>query len=194
MFHLKEGGYHDFNAVQEYLYNALPLFFRDGTENISSTNDETDTVSETENTVVYTKETGEIFIDNVSDNMIPEEKVMMVLDVLEHWDECLKQAYEWLRFWDFTNDEWRPSKYKECLEEWTHDEFKKVYEITGVYFEETENKDQLNLVHKYRLESKQKKATYGFSIVFTAGYYPLGFTLKYSCEDMRLYANETYII
>ena len=87
-----------------------------------------------------------------------------------------------------------PSKYKEWLEEWTHDEFKKVYEITGVYFEETENKDQLNLVHKYRLESKQKKATYGFSIVFTAGYYPLGFTLKYSCEDMRLYAIETYII
>ena len=57
MFHLKDGGYHDFDAVQEYLYNALPLFFRDGTENISSTNDETDTVSETENTVVYTKET-----------------------------------------------------------------------------------------------------------------------------------------
>lgn len=150
--------------------------------------------SDEEFAVVYTKETGEIFIDNVSDNMIPEEKAMMVLDVLEHWDECLKQAYEWLRFWDFTNDEWRPSKYKECLEEWTHDEFKKVYEITGVYFEETENKDQLNLVHKYRLESKQKKATYGFSIVFTAGYYHLGFTLKYSCEDMRLYAIETYII
>ena len=57
VFHLKDGGYHDFDAVQEYLYNALPLFFRDGTENISSTNDETDTVSETENTVVYTKET-----------------------------------------------------------------------------------------------------------------------------------------
>lgn len=28
MFHLKDGGYHDFDAVQEYLYNALPLFFR----------------------------------------------------------------------------------------------------------------------------------------------------------------------
>ena len=27
MFHLKDGGYHDFDAVQEYLYNALPLFF-----------------------------------------------------------------------------------------------------------------------------------------------------------------------
>ena len=27
VFYLKDGGYHDFNAVQEYLYNALPLFF-----------------------------------------------------------------------------------------------------------------------------------------------------------------------
>lgn len=27
VFYQKQGGYHDFNAVQEYLYNALPLFF-----------------------------------------------------------------------------------------------------------------------------------------------------------------------
>ena len=27
VFYQKEGGYHDFDAVQEYLYNALPLFF-----------------------------------------------------------------------------------------------------------------------------------------------------------------------
>ena len=27
VFYQKDGGYHDFNAVQEYLYNALPLFF-----------------------------------------------------------------------------------------------------------------------------------------------------------------------
>ena len=29
LFYQKDGGYHDFNAVQEYLYNALPLFFLD---------------------------------------------------------------------------------------------------------------------------------------------------------------------
>ena len=29
VFYLKNGGYHDFDAVQEYLYNALPLFFRE---------------------------------------------------------------------------------------------------------------------------------------------------------------------
>ena len=28
VFYQKDGGYHDFNAVQEYLYNALPLFFK----------------------------------------------------------------------------------------------------------------------------------------------------------------------
>ena len=28
MFYQKDGGYHDFDAVQEYLYNALPVFFR----------------------------------------------------------------------------------------------------------------------------------------------------------------------
>ena len=57
VFHLKDGGYHDFDAVQEYLYNALPLFFRNAAKNISSMNDETDIAAETENTVLYTKKT-----------------------------------------------------------------------------------------------------------------------------------------
>ena len=32
VFYQKDGGYHDFDAVQEYLYNALPLFFHDSEE------------------------------------------------------------------------------------------------------------------------------------------------------------------
>ena len=32
VFYQKDGGYHDFEAVQEYLYNALPLFFREQEE------------------------------------------------------------------------------------------------------------------------------------------------------------------
>jgi len=28
VFYLKDGGYHDFDAVREYMYNALPLFFQ----------------------------------------------------------------------------------------------------------------------------------------------------------------------
>ena len=30
VFYQKDGCYHDFNAVTEYLYNALPLFFTEG--------------------------------------------------------------------------------------------------------------------------------------------------------------------
>ena len=29
VFYQKDGGYHDFEAVREYMYNALPLFFRE---------------------------------------------------------------------------------------------------------------------------------------------------------------------
>ena len=29
VFYQKDGGYHDFDAVREYLYNALPVFFED---------------------------------------------------------------------------------------------------------------------------------------------------------------------
>ena len=30
MFYQKEGGHHDFDAVQEFMFNALPLFFPQG--------------------------------------------------------------------------------------------------------------------------------------------------------------------
>lgn len=146
--------------------------------------------------VVYTDETGEILIENVSDNVIPEETVIQVLDVLEHLDACLAQAYDWLGFWDFETDQWGPAK--EWVREWCresiHDRVKEEFEITGITFAETEGKDRRDQVHKYRLEPKQKKVTHGFSMDFTAGYYPLEFTLHFSREDMRLYAAETSII
>ena len=56
MFHLKDGGYHDFDAVQEYLYNALPLFFR------NSDNDQV-TVG-TASAAFYTKENGIADVQN----------------------------------------------------------------------------------------------------------------------------------
>ena len=56
MFHLKDGGYHDFDTVQEYLYNALPLFFR------NSDNDQV-TVG-TASAAFYTKENGIADVQN----------------------------------------------------------------------------------------------------------------------------------
>lgn len=50
VFYQKEGGYHDFDAVQQYLYNALPIIF--GNEGTSETMNETEQESN-----VYTAET-----------------------------------------------------------------------------------------------------------------------------------------
>ena len=143
-----------------------------------------------EDAVVYTKETGELHICNVSDNYIPVETVRLVIDVLEHWDECLKQVYGWLRFWDFKNDEWRPSKYKEWLEEWTHDDFEKRYEITEVFF----GLDDWPVCDKkeYCLGPEPEKGADVFSIEVRAD--PLGFNLKFACEDRRLYKIIVHIL
>ena len=37
VFYQKDGGSHDFDAVQEYLYNALPLFFREENQGVAFT-------------------------------------------------------------------------------------------------------------------------------------------------------------
>lgn len=65
---------------------------------------------------VLTKEAGWLCIYDVSDKVIPAETVRRVLDVMEHWDECLEQAYDWLRFYDIGMDEWNPAN-----EQWTQD-------------------------------------------------------------------------
>ncbi|MGN8737921.1 alpha/beta hydrolase-fold protein [Bilifractor sp. HCP3S3_D3] len=49
VFYQKDGGYHDFDAVQEYLYNAFPLFFRDSEEPL--------VISGAEQAAAYTKDT-----------------------------------------------------------------------------------------------------------------------------------------
>ena len=49
VFYQKDSGYHDLDAVQEYLYNALPLFFRDS--------DHTLVTSDGAPAAVYTKDT-----------------------------------------------------------------------------------------------------------------------------------------
>ena len=51
--------------------------------------------------VVYMKGTGCLYICNVSDNVIPAETVRLAIDVLEHLDEYLEQAYDKLVLWDW---------------------------------------------------------------------------------------------
>lgn len=137
-----------------------------------------------EDAAVYTKETGELHICNVSDNYIPEETLRLVIDVLEHLDECRDQAYDWLRFWDFENGEWNPGH--EC----SHDNAQTIFEVTAVFFR-LENWPCCDY-KEYCL--KPKKGADSFSIEFEAGHYPLGFNLKFRCKDRKLYKIVVHII
>ena len=51
--------------------------------------------------LISIKDTGLLFICNVPDNTIPEQTVRLVIEVLEHLDEYLKQAYDKLVLWDW---------------------------------------------------------------------------------------------
>ena len=137
-----------------------------------------------EEAVIFTKETGELHICNVPEDSIPEETVRLVIDALEHWDECLEQAYDWLRFWDFENGEWNPKQ--ECL----IDRGKREFDVSETFFG-LENWPGCDY-KEYCL--KQKKGTEVFSIEFEAGDYPLGFNLKFRCKDRRLYKIVVHII
>ena len=165
LFYLKDGDYSFFDFIRDFSDNDA---------------------------VVDMKENGTLYICNVSDSIIPDETVRRVIDVLEHWDEYLKQAYDWLRFWDFTNGELKPSKYKEWLKEWSHDEFEKIYEVSFVFFglEDWPCSDY----KEYCTGSEPKEGADIFSIEFTAGQYPLGFNLKFACEDRRLYKIIVHIL
>ena len=140
--------------------------------------------------VVNIKGAGTLYICNLSGSTIPAETVRLVIDALDHWDECLKQVYGWLRFWDFKNDEWRPSKYKEWLEEWTYDDFEKRYEITEVFF----GLDDWPVCDKkeYCLGPEPEKGADVFSIEVRCD--PLGFNLKFRCKDRRLYKIVVHIL
>ena len=56
VFYQKDGGYHDFDAVREYLYNALPVFFEDIQYNESPADNEAES-SDVEIKDYYSKET-----------------------------------------------------------------------------------------------------------------------------------------
>ena len=147
--------------------------------------------------LVFTEEVCEIRIDNVSDNLIPEEKVRQVLEVLEHLDECIKKAYDWIRRLELKNDRWFPRG------EWFPHELDKIFEVIGVTFQKTGEEhhffDPRDRFEKCCLGHDPKNPADGFVIEFGfhdhiySRYYPLSFFVKFVCEDMRAYAVEAEI-
>ena len=141
---------------------------------------------------IYSHEADEIIME-AADNAVPAEIADRLIDVLELLDECIEEAYEWIRLLDLNSDEWFYGK------KWFPHALEKIFVVYGIRIGNTgwENEPKKR-IEKYCREDHQKKVTEGFSITFmtdyrTAGYYPLHFTVKYDSGDMSPYAIEAYV-
>ena len=135
--------------------------------------------------VICTKETGALYICNVSDDFIPEEKVKQVIDVLWHWDECLEQAYGTFVHWDFDHNTWDFKR--KCFKE----DPKEVFELDEIIFGLPECWQQCDF-QEYCAAPEPKTAGDVFWLKFEC--YPLGYLVKFCCEDRRLYSIKPYIL
>lgn len=124
---------------------------------------------------IYTKERGFLCICNVSDNSIPEETVIQVIDVLEHLDECIEQAYDKLVYWDPVYDYWDPKNRHTKTPE-------KTFELVEINFGLPEFWQKSNF-QEYRVP-EPKTAGDVFWLEFRCD--PLGYLVKFRCEDRRL--------
>ena len=150
-----------------------------------------------EDAVIYTKHTGVLCICNVSDNSIPEQTVIQVIDVLEHLDECIEQASDWLTSHEFElglqaiKNHGGPAWVKEAKEfceekESIRDRMKKRYTVTEICFR-LDDFWPTSVTEEYFRGPEPQKGADVFSIEFEHSDCYEGFHFKFLCEDRRLY-------
>ena len=134
-----------------------------------------------EDAVIDTKHTGVLCICNVSDNSIPEETVIQVIDVLEHLDECIEQAYDWLASHEFGIR--RFGKEKESI----RDIIIKRYTVSEICFRWDDDFWPPSVINEYWLGPEPPKGADVFFIEFRHRDCYSGFRFMFLCEDRRLY-------
>ena len=131
------------------------------------------------------KGAGSLYICNLSEDDIPEETVRLVIDVLEHLDEYLEQAYGTFVHWDFDHNTWDFKR--KCFKE----DPKEVFELDEIIFGLPECWQQCDF-QEYCAAPEPKTAGDVFWLKFRCD--PLGYLVKFCCEDRRLYSIKPYIL
>ena len=129
-------------------------------------------------------------ICNVPDNMIPEQTVIQVIDVLEHLDECIEQAFDWLTSHEFElglqhiKNEWKPGeawvrRVKAFCEEKEsiRDRMKKRYTVSEICFR-LDDFWPTSVMEEYCRGPEPQKGADVFSIEFEHSDCPLGFHFR----------------
>lgn len=161
-----------------------------------------------EDAVIYTKHTGVLNICHVSDNSIPEQTVIQVIDVLEHLDECLEQAYEWLASHEIElglqhlKNNWKPGEawvkevksWREYWKETKLDNVKKRYRVLEICFRLDDWPECFyKICEEYCRGPEPQKGADVFSIAFDHRDCDSGFNVKFLCADRRPYKYMIYV-
>ena len=152
---LKNGDYSSFDFRREYTANDALISIKD-----------TDAL---------------LTICNVPDNMIPEQTVIQVIDVLEHLDECIEQAYDWLASHEFGIR--RFGKEKESI----RDIIIKRYTVSEICFRWDDDFWPPSVINEYWRGPEPPKGADVFFIDFCHRDCDSGFRFMFLCEDRRLY-------
>lgn len=139
-------------------------------------------------------------ICNVPDNMIPEQTVIQVIDVLEHLDECIEQASDWLTSHEFElglqhiKNDWKPGeawvrRVKAFCEEKEsiRDRMKKRYTVSEICFRWDDDFWPPSVINEYWRGPEPPKGADVFFIDFCHRDCDSGFRFMFLCEDRRLY-------
>jgi hypothetical protein len=133
---------------------------------------------------IDTKGRGFLCICNVSDNLIPEETVIQVIDVLEHLDECIEQAYDLLTYHEFgVIGVSRFGKEKESI----RDIIIKRYTVSEICFRWDDDFWPPSVINEYWRGPEPPKGADVFFIDFCHRDCDSGFRFMFLCEDRRLY-------
>mgnify|MGYP000909838350 CR=1 FL=1 len=151
--------------------------------------------------LISIKDTDALFtICNVPDNMIPEQTVIQVIDVLEHLDECIEQASDWLTSHEFElglqhlKNNWKPGEawgkeVKSWCEYWKEtklDTVKKRYTVSEICFR-LDDFWPTSVMEEYCRGPEPQKGADVFFIDFCHRDCDSGFRFMFLCEDRRLY-------
>ncbi len=154
-----------------------------------------------EDAVIDTKYTGVLCVCNVSDNSIPEQTVIQMIDVLEHLYECIEQAYEWLASHEIElglqhlKNNWKPGEawvkeVKSWREYWKKtklDTVKKRYTVSEICFRWDDDFWPPSVINEYCRGPEPPKGADVFFIEFSHRDCDSGFRFMFLCEDRRLY-------
>ena len=140
-------------------------------------------------------EAGEMQIEyKGSDNVIPEETVRRMLEVLEHIEECIETAHDWISSLDQKDDKSPPLNQGNWLPK-----LKETFEVNGINFGVAKGVSHNIFLawNQYHSSHHQKNVADYFSIQFQHAEFTgdpyFTFNVKFDYMDMLPYEIELWI-